>query len=308
MKIISIVLVLLSFCCPIYNTNTSQTKSELYEAVPFDEVKEYFFKCLNDVEGIYFDNNDQYCLRAKYYTRYRTGDKFYSILLDFYDDETETRKQIGADVLVNLQPFDIGKEISNSDKGGSIINIRGKMIEFSSISQEAYPRKLWEKEKTMLQAMKDWYDPRKTMPLWEYTQKSEFFKQYGGFPGDASFGIYDYHYPGITKPTAIVDTPKEGEMQYEEALEIAWQMFYEHSDYTGDPNNLKISSICLRLDEEAIKSWQARDPLAPDDGIRWMLQFYEPVHFDNGETVYEMIFETGTITRYKKSSGWNDIQ
>ena len=53
----------------------------------------------------------------------------------------ETRKQIGADVLVNLQPFDIGKEISNSDKGGSIINIRGKMIEFSSISQEAYPRK-----------------------------------------------------------------------------------------------------------------------------------------------------------------------
>ncbi len=291
MKKISLVLFLLILHCLAFHVAIGKEESNLHKAANFDAVKEYFFQCLNDEKGISFDSPDQYCIRAQYRSAL-SGNRLYNLILEYYDEDCETRNTIVAAVSVDLQPFAVDTYISTNN---GTVNIRGKSIYIEDVKREEYSRSLWEKEKTMLQAMAGWYDPRKTTSLWSWTEKYEFYKQYGGYPGDALLLFYDYKYPGITKPTAIMDIPKDDEMQYEEALDRAWQLFQEHASYEGNQDDLFISSVCLRKNEETLKSVQARNPDIPDNGLQWFFRFYEPVQLDNGETVYIMVFDTGAI-------------
>ena len=291
MKKIFMMLILLILHCLVLHLAIGQEKSNLSKTANFDAVKAYFLQCLYDEKGICFDSPDQYCIRAQYRSAL-SGNRLYNLILEYYDGDRETRNTIVAVVSVDLQPFAVDTYIST--KNGTM-NIRGKNIYIEDIKQEAYSSSLWEKEKTMLQAMAGWYDPRKTMSLWSWTEKYEFYKQYGGYPGDALLLFYDYKYPGITKPTAIMDIPQDGEMQYEEALDCAWQLFQKHASYEGDQDELFISSVCLRKNSETLKSVQARNHDTHNNGLQWFFRFYEQVCLDNGETVYIMVFDTGAI-------------
>jgi len=288
MKRIFLLLILLILHGFAFRLATGQEASNLHQTATFDAVIEYFFQCLDNEMGICFDNPDQYCIRAQYCSTL-SGNRIFSLILEYYDEDRKTRNSVAAYISVDLQPFDVDTYLSTNN---GTMNIRGRSIYIGDLKQESYPRSLWEKEKTMLQAMAGWYDPRKTMPLWSWTEKYEFFKENGGYPGDALLLIYDYHYPGITRPIAIMDIPKNGEMQYEEALDQAWQLFQEHASYEGNQDDLSISSVCLRRNEETIKSAQAKNPDIPDDGLQWFFRFYEPVCLDNGEMVYIMVFDT----------------
>lgn len=298
MKRIIVLLILLILHCFAFRAATDQKASDSHKTANFDAVKEYFFQCLADERGICFDRPDQYCIWAKCYYAL-SGNRLYSLILEYYDEDSETRNTICADISMDLQPFDVDTYI-NTNHGTD--NIRGESIYIEELRQEAYPRNLWEKEKTMLQAMAGWYDPRKAMPLWSWIDKYEFYERYGGYPGDALLSFYNYQYPGITKPMAIMDIPKDNEMQYEEALGRAWQMFREHSSYEGNPDELFISSICLRRNEETIKAWHEKNPEIPYDGLQWFFRFYEQVCLDNGETIYIMVFDTGAIINEKQLS------
>ena len=255
------------------------------KAVTIDEAKEYFLQYIQDDMMISIGDPEEY------YLSMNIGldlDKRYNYVGTFiyFDHMSSSRCKIIARISVDLVSI--------------IDEINETTIEIITNRAEPYTKELWEKELKTLHALQDWYDATKTAPLWDYKEKYEFYQREGDFPGSDGtyFRLYDYRSIGIDKPTgSMMILPQDGDMQYDEALEKAWSLFKKYEDYSGNLQEIAISSACIKLTKESIEQAKETYPDFPDDGVQWIFRFYVPVSFDNGETLYKSIFYSGVIMK-----------
>ena len=243
------------------------------------EVKDYFIDYIKNEMHIDIGSPDDYCITVSITAGFADGE-FYFSTVEYYDRDSESQKKIQALITMDLGPAE---------------SLYGKVIGWIRTWQEPYTEEEWEKYKRMCQKLGGWRDCTKDVPYWNYTQKYEFYQSEGWFP---SAYVTAYIYDDLNHiKTGDVVLPRKDEMQYDEALQYAWKMFHNQIEFTGNPDDIMISSVCIRKTKEAIQKAKMRYPDIgyPDDGLVWIFQFYLPERLDNGETIYRLLLHTGGI-------------
>ena len=285
MKLLALLLITSSYCLLLASGwCTAQNNPLRFDnVVPYSQAKELAIKEALEKGYITEDLLSDFCFVANC-SPFVPTNKLYCFGMYYYKDGK--RHYTSIDIGMDLEPYTEKRSFYKSSE---------------------YSEDLWDKEKRILHAMSRWLEPEMAMDLWNYKDKKAFFDIFGGYHSGL-IPLYNTYPPfvGIEKPKGILDEPKENEMQFDEALNIAYECFWKaiNSDFETTKyikENVKVSSACVRF----FPAWnddnnEERSFFLPeDDWIAWYFQFYVPVVLNESEVVYAMLFDTGAIMESK---------